>query len=166
MIRIEEMEDVWVFFKYERLPAFCYRCGILGHQQHECQGINKGCFHTNDDVLQFGPWLRAIAPKTNHKKENSSPHRYSDVETKGTFLTDEEDDAIGGNKFRQQTLKMPSVDEFTGKMTRGHLATVRNSEEHRDSNCQDSIQISNSKWDNDDAKLTHQILLFPRRLNF
>ena len=153
-------------FKYERLPTFCYRCGILGNHERECQGINKGCFHTNDDVLQFGPWLRAIAPKTNHKKENSSPHRYSDVETKDTFLSDEEDDAIGSDKFRQQTLKMPSTDEFIGKMIRGHLATVRNLEEHRDSNCQDSIQISNSKWDNDDAKLTHQILLFPRRLKF
>nr|POE71106.1 hypothetical protein CFP56_27111 [Quercus suber] len=141
MIRIEEMEDVWVFFKYERLPTFFYRCGILGHQECECQGINKGCFHTNDDMLQFGPWLRAIAPKTNHKKENSSPHRYSDVEIEDTFLSDKEDDAIGGDKFCQQTLKMPSADEFIGKMTRGHLAMVRNSKEHKDSNCHDRLKM-------------------------
>lgn len=54
IIRIEEMEDVCVFFNYKRLPTFCYRCGILGHQDCDCQGINKGCFHTNDDVLEFG----------------------------------------------------------------------------------------------------------------
>lgn len=30
MIQIEDSEDEWVVFKYERLPIFCYRCGILG----------------------------------------------------------------------------------------------------------------------------------------
>ena len=166
MICIEEMEDVWVFFKYERLPTFCYRCGILGHQDRDCQGINKGCFHTNDDVLEFGPCLGVVASKTKYKKGNPNPHKYSDVETEDTFLSDEEDDAVGGDKLRQQPLKTTSADEFTGKMIKGHPGMVRKSEEHRDSNCQDSIQISNSKWDNDDAKLTHQILLFPRRLKF
>lgn len=41
------------FFKYERLPMFCYRCGIPGHQDHDCQEINKGCFHMNDDVFEY-----------------------------------------------------------------------------------------------------------------
>ncbi|XP_030942068.1 uncharacterized protein LOC115967129 [Quercus lobata] len=99
MIHIEEMEDVWVYFKYERLPTFCYRCGILGHQDCDCQGINKGYFHTNDDVLEFGPWLQAVAPKTKYKKGNSNTHGYSDVETEDTFLSNEEDDTVGGDKL-------------------------------------------------------------------
>ena len=54
-IHIEDMEEGWVFFKYGKLPTFCYWCVILGHQDRECQGINKGCLHTNEDEFQFGP---------------------------------------------------------------------------------------------------------------
>ncbi|KAK9265652.1 hypothetical protein L1049_027327 [Liquidambar formosana] len=27
---------MWVSFKYERLPIFCYYCGILGHADKNC----------------------------------------------------------------------------------------------------------------------------------
>ena len=36
MIHIEDLEEGCVYFKYERLPIFCYRCGIFGHQDQEC----------------------------------------------------------------------------------------------------------------------------------
>ena len=63
MIQIEGAEKVWVFFKYERLPTFCYRCGILGHQDRECCKVHKGYLSMDEDELQFGPWMRVIAPK-------------------------------------------------------------------------------------------------------
>ena len=36
-ITIENDEQYWVYFKYERLPNFYYICGKLGHGEKECQ---------------------------------------------------------------------------------------------------------------------------------
>ena len=55
MVHFEDVGEGWVFFKYERLPIFCYRCGILNHQDHECKKITKGCLSLDDDGFQFGP---------------------------------------------------------------------------------------------------------------
>ncbi|KAK9996581.1 hypothetical protein SO802_021267 [Lithocarpus litseifolius] len=35
-ITIEGGESKWVYFKYERLPNFCYRCGVLNHALKDC----------------------------------------------------------------------------------------------------------------------------------
>ncbi|XP_050241424.1 uncharacterized protein At4g02000-like [Quercus robur] len=46
-ITTEGDEPKWVNFKYERLPNFCYRCGLLNHSLKECsegqaQGDKEG----------------------------------------------------------------------------------------------------------------------------
>jgi hypothetical protein len=52
---IKGTEEKIVTLKYEHLPDFCYRCGILGHTKIFCLA-NEG----RDVGRQFGPWLRAI----------------------------------------------------------------------------------------------------------
>lgn len=32
-------DKYWFTFKYERLPNFCFLCGILGHDEKRCSGI-------------------------------------------------------------------------------------------------------------------------------
>ena len=57
-INIEKEEARWVHFKYERLPNFCYRCGLLEHDQRECSesmGFDKG---DEKGDLQYGAWMR------------------------------------------------------------------------------------------------------------
>ena len=86
MIHVEGAEAYWVFFKYERLPSFCYRCGILGHQDWECRKVHKCCLSTDEGELQFGHWMRAIAPKTAQGKGSLGPSKFSE---------DDEEDAQG-----------------------------------------------------------------------
>ncbi|XP_074298528.1 uncharacterized protein LOC141629421 [Silene latifolia] len=40
--------------KYERLPLYCYGCGVIGHGEKDC---DEGPYEEDD--LKFGDWLRA-----------------------------------------------------------------------------------------------------------
>jgi hypothetical protein len=52
-------KSVLIGFKFEHLPKFCCHCGVI------CHGI-EGCLKKkklrNQDVLEYGPWLRANSP--------------------------------------------------------------------------------------------------------
>lgn len=57
-ITIEGGESRWVSFKYERLPNFCYRCGLLNHTLKYCA---EGLEHSKEEgasVLQYRAWLK------------------------------------------------------------------------------------------------------------
>ena len=59
MITWDQGRDRWVSFMYERLPNICYWCGLLSHDDKECELwlSSKGGLST--EKQQFGPWLRA-----------------------------------------------------------------------------------------------------------
>ncbi|KAG8365610.1 hypothetical protein BUALT_Bualt18G0123700 [Buddleja alternifolia] len=48
-----------ISYTYERLPNFCYICGIMGHIFQFCEAPNKDDFKKSDKEFPFGPSLRA-----------------------------------------------------------------------------------------------------------
>lgn len=58
-----ENEMEWVDFQYEQLPSFCFYCGILGHQEKDCE--TKMTDSREDTICegQYGEWLRASLPR-------------------------------------------------------------------------------------------------------
>ena len=60
IIQVEETAPVWVDFKYEHLPIFCYRCSRLGHSGSNCF-TGRGSSRTSVfDRDQYRSWLRAL----------------------------------------------------------------------------------------------------------
>lgn len=56
----------WVTFKYERLPCFCFQCGLLGHDERHCVSFS----YCLDSPKQYGDWLKA-GGNTNGGSEKS-----------------------------------------------------------------------------------------------
>ncbi|KAF4375099.1 hypothetical protein F8388_017245 [Cannabis sativa] len=52
-------KKVWSFFKYEKLPIFCFKCGVIGHVETDCSG-KKRMVTVQDgrNIPLFGSWLR------------------------------------------------------------------------------------------------------------
>ncbi len=67
--RLEKGRETWIFFKYERLPNFCYWCGLLSHSDKDCPKwlLNKEEWRAEDQ--QFGPWLRVVNERPWRKTE-------------------------------------------------------------------------------------------------
>ena len=57
-VSIEGGESRWVFFKFERLPNFCYRCGLLDHGEKDCPERKDGENFREEERKQYGAWLR------------------------------------------------------------------------------------------------------------
>ena len=60
IIQVEDDKPVWVDFRYEHLPIFCYKCGLLGHSSSDCITGRGSSRSSGFDRDQYGSWLRAL----------------------------------------------------------------------------------------------------------
>ncbi|XP_050248723.1 uncharacterized protein LOC126695976 [Quercus robur] len=50
-----EGEKFQVYFSYERLPVFCFLCGVMGHDDRRCTCLER----QTEELPQYDDWLRA-----------------------------------------------------------------------------------------------------------
>ena len=56
-IRKSGKEWIWITFKYENVPTFCFICGLLGHSEKFCNQLFEKL--ENEIVKPYGIWMRA-----------------------------------------------------------------------------------------------------------
>ena len=59
-VAINEESEIWVSFKYEKLPNFCYWCGMVSHADKECDVWLSSKGKLRQDQQGYGNWLRAL----------------------------------------------------------------------------------------------------------
>ena len=90
-INIEKGEARWVQFKYERLPNFCYRCGLLEHDLRECSesmGTDKG---DEKGDLQYGAWLRWDPVRRLRRESSFTKKKEGGISINGAKVSMEEE---------------------------------------------------------------------------
>ena len=57
----EQGEDLWIQFKLERLPYFCYKSGLLSHVTGKCSFAEPAMVTIGNGISTrlYGPWIRA-----------------------------------------------------------------------------------------------------------
>jgi hypothetical protein len=107
-----------VYFKYERLPNFCFVCGRIGHQLKECEEASDleeaGYEELEEKELGFGPWLRASPlPKPSYepRKESSSGACSKNLFDSTSTSKNEGTEKGKTNEVKVEQQKKPAQDE-------------------------------------------------------
>ena len=77
MITLDDDKELWVSFRYERIPNICYWCGCFTHNDRDCERWidSEGILEEVD--REFGPWIRASLMIGNRKSVVSVPGFYA-----------------------------------------------------------------------------------------
>lgn len=57
---LEDNKEIWVSFKYEKLPNFCYWCGMVSHVNKEGKIWLASKGTTPLAKQEYGAWLRSL----------------------------------------------------------------------------------------------------------
>ena len=57
-VMLGDGREVWVNFKYEKMPNFCYWCGLVSHDAKECSVWLSSKGSLSLDQQEYGSWLK------------------------------------------------------------------------------------------------------------
>ena len=61
VILLDSGKELWVPFKYERLPSLCFWCGCMTHDDRDYELWVESEGSLSHESQQFGPWLKATS---------------------------------------------------------------------------------------------------------
>uniref|UniRef100_A0A7N2RAN0 DUF4283 domain-containing protein n=1 Tax=Quercus lobata TaxID=97700 RepID=A0A7N2RAN0_QUELO len=59
VVSLDSGKELWVHFRYERLPSLCFWCGCLTHEDRDCELWIASEGSLLPESKQYGPWLKA-----------------------------------------------------------------------------------------------------------
>jgi hypothetical protein len=62
-------KEGWAAFKYERLPNFCYWCGLVTHSEKDCGVWLRNRTSLGKKDQGYGAWMKAEVDRANRKVE-------------------------------------------------------------------------------------------------
>lgn len=79
-IRLRDGVRQWIHFTYEKLPVYCYVCGIIGHLEKKCLLRFSDGFEDPGKYFPYGEWLKAstqnqrppLAPLSTISRQNGT----------------------------------------------------------------------------------------------
>lgn len=113
----------WLQVAYERLPFFCFLCGILGHGEEDCPIRYEDGFTEPEKGLPYGSWMRVndeTRRPTGTTGGSSKPSPFSSSGAKGSKLMKRGSDiftgkARGGNAANENENWQPNLTRGGGR---------------------------------------------------
>lgn len=91
MINLKDSRELcWVTIRYERIPDFCFNCGVIGHVVKDCLS-KRNEENDNKEEYEFGMWMK-FQGYTGKTKNQGSPRRddsdTNDQDLNGRFISE------------------------------------------------------------------------------
>ena len=129
VLSIEDEEEHWVSFKYERLPNLCYWCGCLDHTDRDCERWIESDGSLRNSDKEYGPWIRAspiqgrrkpvvVVPGFYEARKKGGSGKVSEAAMQATPPSKEvRADGTHANKETEDVTE--GIDEHSGKSLNG-----------------------------------------------